>query len=182
MARWRLTGKHYLPVPGTEYEYKETNEDTGRQARKVFPVPLFLDPESPKDWNYREDKEIIVAHADGAHRPRDIIFTGPPTVEMEPLDEEAEAITEQMRLGWSKQFQEESSESASDRIVRELADALTQSYAPAKPSSPVAEQSADFLALQAQVAELTALLKGGSDGEASGVQSGPVENRVTRRR
>ena len=180
MARWKLNSKHYLPVPGTEFDYKETDDDTGKQARKVFPVPLFLDPDSPSDRNY--PGEIIVAHADGAYQRKDIIFTGPPTPEMEPLDEEAEAITEAMRVGWGKQFMEESAESTSDRVVRELADTMTLAFGKTGRSSPIAEPSAELEALKAQVAELTTLLKGKPDGEASGVQSSPVEDRVQRRR
>lgn len=97
MARWRLQSAHYLNVPGTEWEHRETNRDTGRQARKVYEVPLLLDPKDPADCNY--PGEIIIAYA-GKGQGRDIIFEGPPTPEMEPLDEEAEAITEAERPRW----------------------------------------------------------------------------------
>ncbi len=61
---------------------------------------MFLEPKDPADHNY--PGEIIVAHAvDGCHNLRqDYVFTGPPTQEMEPLNEEAEAITESCRHGW----------------------------------------------------------------------------------
>lgn len=87
--RWRLQEPHYLNVPGTEYDYKEMNQTTRKQVRKVFPVPLLLDPKEPTDWNYPD--EIIVAHeVEGAHNiPRDIIFVGPPTLSMEPLNQAA---------------------------------------------------------------------------------------------
>lgn len=87
--RWRLQEPHYLNVPGTEYDYKEINQTTRKQVRKVFSVPLLLDPKEPTDWNYPD--EIIVAHAiEGAHNiPRDIIFEGPPTLSMEPLNQAA---------------------------------------------------------------------------------------------
>ena len=100
MARWRLTNPHYLNVPGTEWEYKETNRDTGRQARKVFPVPLYLNPSDPADHNYREDGEIIVAHEGPGVQRKDLIFIGPPTPDMEPLDEEAKAISEAESVKW----------------------------------------------------------------------------------
>lgn len=99
MARWRLTAKHYLPVAGTEYEYKETNRDTGRQVRKVFEVPLYLDPDQPSDWTDRVNGEIIVSNGEGAERS-DIIFQGNPTPDMEPLDDEAEAISAALRQKW----------------------------------------------------------------------------------
>jgi hypothetical protein len=96
MARWLLKTAHYLPVPGTEIEFKETNRDTGRQAKKTFAVPLYLNPEDPNDWNTPEG--IIVAQ--GRITGRDIEFTGPPTPDMEPLDDEAAAITEKHRHLW----------------------------------------------------------------------------------
>src|SRR5262245_6578320 len=94
MARWRLTQPHYLQVPGTEWEYKETDRETNRQARKVFEVPLYLDPRDAADWNYRSEEAIIVSNKfDPAFR-RDFVFTGPPTPDMEPLDDEAKKITQ----------------------------------------------------------------------------------------
>lgn len=90
MARWRLKDKHYLSCPGTEWEQKEVDLNTGKQARKVYTVPRHLDPDSPDDQNYRG--EIIVCH-DGKGQDRDIVFIGDPTADMEPLDEEAEKIS-----------------------------------------------------------------------------------------
>jgi hypothetical protein len=102
MARYRLRSPHYInvgPIDGQaiEYEYKETNRDTGRQARKVFPVPMHLDPKEPSDCNY--PGEIIVA-TEAAAQGRDYIFFGDPTPEMEPLDAEAEAVVERLRPRW----------------------------------------------------------------------------------
>jgi hypothetical protein len=89
MARYRLTTPHYLRVPGTVWEQRETDSVTGRQGRKIYEVPLHLDPGQPGDYNY--PGEIIVASAKSAQYPKDIIFEGPPTLDMEPLDPEAEA-------------------------------------------------------------------------------------------
>ena len=104
--RWRLVNAHYLNIEtlpdGTkvEWEHKETSRESGRAVRKLFSVPMFLEPKDAADHNY--PGEIIVAHAvDGCHNLRqDYIFTGPPTQEMEPLNEEAEAITDSCRHGW----------------------------------------------------------------------------------
>lgn len=98
MARWRLINAHYLNVPGTEWEYKEIDQTTGRQGRKVFTVPLYMDPRDPADHNY--PGQIIVTNAASKEWPRDIIFLGDPTPDMEPLDEEAEAITAKLREVW----------------------------------------------------------------------------------
>lgn len=97
MARWRLTQPHYLAVPGTEWEYKETDRETGRQARKVFEVPLHLDPGNAADWNYRDQEAIIVTNKfDPAFR-KDLLFVGDPTPDMDPLDDEAQEITDTLR-------------------------------------------------------------------------------------
>lgn len=95
--RWRLTSGHYLNVPGTEWEQKETARETGRQVRKLYPVPLLLDPKDKADHNYPD--EIIVAW-EGSKYPRDIIFVGQPTPDMEPLNDEAQAITDKERPRW----------------------------------------------------------------------------------
>lgn len=91
MARWKLNGKHYLSVPGTEWEHKEVDLQSGKQVRKIYTVPAFLDPENPGDCNY--PGEIIVCH-DGKGQGRDIVFLGDPTTEMLPLDEEAQEISD----------------------------------------------------------------------------------------
>lgn len=105
--RWRLTQPHYLNVlalgDGTkvEWEHKETSRETGRAIRKLYAVPALLNPDDPSDRNYPGD--IIVAHeVEGARNmyPHDIIFFGEPTQEMEPLNDEAAAITESLRSKW----------------------------------------------------------------------------------
>lgn len=97
MARWRLTQPHYLLVPGTEWEYRETDQNTGRQARKVFEVPLFLDPNNPTDCN--RAGEVIVVHGE-AHGRGEYAFLGDPTPDMEPLDDEAEEISTRLAPTW----------------------------------------------------------------------------------
>jgi hypothetical protein len=97
---------HYLNVPvlpdGTrvEWEHKETAQHTGRSVRKLYQVPILLNPNDPADCNY--PGELVVTHeVEGARIPRqDYIFTGDPTPEMEPLNEEAEAITARLRQKW----------------------------------------------------------------------------------
>jgi hypothetical protein len=97
---------HYINVPtlpdGTrvEWEHKETNRESGRAVRKLYQVPMFLNPEDPGDCNY--PGELIVSQqAEGAHFFRqDYLFVGPPTRDMEPLNEAAEAISDQHRARW----------------------------------------------------------------------------------
>lgn len=108
MARWRLKSAHYLNVPGTEYELNETSRETGKAVRKRFAVHAYLDPADPSDHNYPaqpsrgEEGSIIVTDKANKQYPRDIVFVGPPTMEMEPLDDEATAISAEWEKKWSQ--------------------------------------------------------------------------------
>lgn len=112
MARWKLTEKHYLNVPGTKWEYTSTDRNTGRPVKKSYPVPLYLDPEDKDAWNYRgegmfEDGYIIVCH-EGKGEVRDIVFVGPPTPGMLPLDAEAKEISSKFTWTPTQGLDEES--------------------------------------------------------------------------
>lgn len=96
MARWKLTEPHYLAVDGIKWEYSEVDRVTGRPKRTQFPVPLHLDPNIEGDWTHRYDAwsgDIIVSNGTNAD-PKDLIYTGPVTPGMLPMDDEARAITE----------------------------------------------------------------------------------------
>ncbi len=99
MARWQLTEPHYLNTLGSKWEFETKDRATGRSIRKQFPVPTLLDPNIEGDWNYRDavgnnmvDGSIIVCW-EGKGEPRDIVFEGPPTPGMLPLDDEAKEIS-----------------------------------------------------------------------------------------
>lgn len=104
MARWRLMNPHYLnildPDTGepTKWEYSETDRVSGKARRKTYHVPQLLDPKDPSLCN--SEGEIIVCH-EGKGTSRDIIFFGEPTPEMEPMDEEAEAISAKLMHKWT---------------------------------------------------------------------------------
>lgn len=150
MARWKLTEGHYLNVPGTEWEYKETDQKTGRQGRKIFPVPMHLNPEDPGDWNYKEEGVIIVCYADKG-MPGDIVFEGPPTPAMEPLDDEARAISAEYGKNWKHPIESLPngfSQSILTDLEGQIDDAVRKQV-----SSPVVTKS-EFDQLKAQLAEL----------------------------
>lgn len=105
--RWKLLSSHYLRVPGTEWEYKEVDQQTGRERRKRIEVDRYLDINDPSDFTTRGANvngmqlgEVTVCH-EGKGLPTDHIFTGNPTPEMEPLDEEAEALSNSLKDGWA---------------------------------------------------------------------------------
>jgi hypothetical protein len=109
MARWELREPHYLYTePGAKWEYIETDRMTGRQVRKQYDVPAYFHHESEADWNdyillpngQKSSGRIVVSDGHNA-QPRDIIFKGDPTPGMQPLDDEARAITAKFKDKWN---------------------------------------------------------------------------------
>lgn len=102
MARWRVTAKHYINAKqfgeDTTWVREETNRDTGRAFRRTFAVPLYIDPEDPICIN--KNIGFCVVATEGSEMPGDIIILGPPTPDMEPLDDEAKAITKAESVKW----------------------------------------------------------------------------------
>lgn len=147
MARWRLRAGHYLKVPGTEWEYKETDQATGKQGRKVFEVPLYLHPDIMSDQNY--DGNVVVCNGNKC-MPRDYVFEGPPTPDMEPMDPEAQAITDQHKAKWIHPI---------DSLDGTFGDALIRMFSQQMPQNlPVSAgpsvSASEFEELKAMVAEL----------------------------
>jgi hypothetical protein len=104
--RWRLLQSHYINIAqlpdGTkiEWEHKETNRESGRAVRKLYPVPMLLNPEDPGDQNY-PGEIVVTQEVEGATpRRQDLIMFGPPTRDMEPMNDEAEAISDSLRARW----------------------------------------------------------------------------------
>lgn len=99
MARWKLMKAHYIRVgdpSDTQWEYVETTH-TGKKGRHIFDVPRYLDPDAPGDKN---DGDDVVVCLPGKGERKDYVWPGPPTPDMEPLDEEAEKITAEMKQQW----------------------------------------------------------------------------------
>lgn len=105
MARWKLATGHYLKCVGVEWEYNETDRNTGRPIRQRMPVPRFLDPKDPADWTNKwgnkdnENGEIVVCH-EGKGQKGDIPFFGDPTPDMIPVDDEAMTISKGFEEQW----------------------------------------------------------------------------------
>lgn len=131
MARWQLTEPHYLRSPNTRWEQTVTDRNTGKPMRKVFEVPLHLDPRVESDWNRKDgfmDGTITVCHAGkGLPDGRDIEFLGDPTPGMLPLDDEAREISG--RFTWTPtQGLDEVSQANSNqqRLLNGLFDTMEQ--------------------------------------------------------
>src|SRR5690348_12650038 len=166
--RWRLTAAHYLRVPelpdGTkvEWEHKETARESGRTIRRLFSVPILLDPKDAADFNY--PGEIIVAHAvDGCHNaPQDYIFIGDPTQEMEPLNAEAQAISDSMRDKWQHPIDTLPVNGGMSTAEQAFMEKMMQSFAKeigaALPKSTIAIPDAEKEELKARLERLEALI------------------------
>lgn len=116
MARWKLVASHYLTIEGTSWESVEVDQMTGKQVRKRYPVPLQLDVADPTLWNdniVRNPRgevlggDIVVAYKDREHLANDYLFTGDPTPDMFPLDDEAKAISLSLEAEWKMAPDEE---------------------------------------------------------------------------
>src|SRR5258708_30844440 len=170
MARWRLITGHYLNVlvdgEPVEWEYKEVDRTTGKQARKIFPVPMLMDPNDPADHNY--PGEIIVCH-EGSCERRDVVFIGDPTPEMEPLDEEAEAISADLRQKWEHPIESLPStmSDGESAFMPKLMEALGQ----AKPAANTSVSIDQYNELKALLEDLKAQL-------ATSKPSSPIERRT----
>lgn len=160
--RWRLNSAHYLNVPtlpdGTriEWEHKETNTMNGRSVRKLFQVPMLLNPNDAADHNY-PGEIIVTLFAEGVRIPsQDYIFTGNPTPEMEPLNEEAQALTDQFRVKWDNPMSADGLARAGQLDAREQSflDAMTKAFANAVPQPNQSVPKEQYDALLARVAAL----------------------------
>lgn len=155
MARWSLRNPHYLNVPGNEWMHEETDRETGRRNRKIYTVPQMLDPNNPQDQNYRELGRVIVCY-EGKGEPRDITFVGEPTPDMEPMDEEAETISESLQHKWEHPIDTlPTNGGMSDQesaFMQGLMKQFAQNAAPQNASVPLDQ----FEALKKQVEELIA--------------------------
>lgn len=62
--------------------------DTQEEVRHRMPVPRFLHLDDPKTRR-NSSGHVIVCYEGSKEAPTDYIFVGPPTPDMEPLDDEA---------------------------------------------------------------------------------------------
>lgn len=163
MARWKLNSSHYLNIVGEqagEWEYEEQSRTNGRKVRRRFPVPLLLDVTDPACINDRENGYIIVANAPSAAHPRDYVFIGPPTPEMEAIDDEAAAISEKEAQNWVHPIEALPGQGFNQSLLTGLEKQLSDLVAVASTgrAAPVSNGPTreEFEAMQKQLAELMA--------------------------
>lgn len=169
MARWRLQVAHYIFTdPPTEWEYKETDRSTGKQNRAVSKVPRFLDPKDPSDCN--RDGDVVVTDGNNAQRG-DIRFVGSPTPDMEPLDKEAEEISQKFidSGAWTKPAEGE--EYGEGLIKRFMAQIAALETIPRQALSAGQVDAASFKNLQEQV---KALMESNAQLQAKLAEKAPV--------
>lgn len=161
MARWRLTASHYIHVPGCTYTREETDRETGEVAKFTYDVPMLLDIRSPPR-RYNQDGYIFVTDKPNGN-PRDVVFLGPPTPDMEPQDDEAKEIS--AKQTWQNPMGEgafpsngganygEALTQKFENMMTELTNALASGKGPKAMSGKGVDPDA-FAELQKQVAEL----------------------------
>lgn len=178
--RWRLTNPHYLKVfelpDGTrcEWEHKETARETGRTVRKLFAVPILLNPADQADCNYPGECIVTVALDGATVLQRDILFEGSPTPEMEPLNAAAQAMSDSMRHKWDHPIDtlpvNGGMNAAESAFMTQMMEAFARMAPP--PVATTAITQAQYDELKEQVATLAAALA------AKSGPTSPVERRV----
>lgn len=105
---WRLRADHYLNTdPQAFFVQRVADEQTGEQVEHRYPVPRLLQLADPKAAN--DGAGGILVSTDKAAKlinARMWIFLGPPTADMEPQNEAAQAITDVHSAKWLKPFEE----------------------------------------------------------------------------
>lgn len=110
--RWELMDNHYLQVLNCEWEYQETDQETGRTFRKRYKVPEYI------------PKGTIVCR-EGLGERRDIVFFGDPTPDMMPLDDEARDLSASFEQRWA--YKPDTTEvPASQAIMANMAEVMTR--------------------------------------------------------
>lgn len=160
--RWRLNSPHYLNVlelpDGTrpEWEHKETARETGRMVRKLFTVPILLDPKDPTMCN--RDGEIVVAHQAEFNDRFDIIFLGNPTPEMEPLNEPAQTLTDTLRAKWDHPIESLPANGGMNAEESSFMAKMMEAFARGVPTQPTVVPDAALEEMKARIALLEAAL------------------------
>lgn len=163
MARWKLMTAHYLNVEDidgekVEFEYSEIDMQTQRRRKRVFPVPFLLDPQDPTVCN--DNGIIVVSDGKGSRGPRDYIFFGEPTPDMQPLDEEAQAISTKLQPKWihaidSLPSNGDFSQSLISAFTKQM-EGLAEKLKPVENTSFKGVDPVEFAKMQEQLAALVA--------------------------
>lgn len=175
MARWKLTAKHYLNVPGTFWRHEETSRDTGERVEQMYPVPKHLDPDDPRQQN--RQGEVIVCY-EGKGERGDIIFIGKPTPDMEPLDDEAEAISAVERPKWQHPIETLPMNGDFSQSLFTMLQQKLDAAATAQPVLPNVSQGVDPAAFALMQEQLAALMARNAELEEAAKPTPKVERRA----
>lgn len=163
MARWKMTEAHYLKVPGTKWEYTETNRTTGRPMRTQFDVPFYISPHDDsdlKEFGQPPNGDIIVTNKPDSAFPKDVVFEGTPTLGMVPLDDEARkqtAVLEKRGLSVTQGLEfEDQNNSYVNKMLSGLIDKMTDMKVEgAAPTTPgMADMMQTMAAMMAKQTEI----------------------------
>lgn len=166
MARWKLMASHYLYIldPDTgesiKWEYSESDRTTGKARRKTYEVPHLLDIKDTSSYNYPDG---FIVCMEGKGEPRDIVFFGPPTPDMEPIDEEAEAISDSLKSKWAHPIETLPANGGMNAAEQTFMENMMKSFAAQigatlQPQAVSSTDEARFAAMEKTIAELQAQL------------------------
>lgn len=153
--QWRLRCQHYLNVPNTVWEHNETNRETGKAARKQFPVPALLETDT-----------IVYRLDEGATAPRNaereglVEFLGEPTPDMEPWNEEAEVISESFAKKWEHPIDTLPANGGMSGDEKVFMEKMMMAFAGAAQAPNQSVSRADYDALKADLDALRAAIAG----------------------
>lgn len=156
MARWRLTESHYLNCPNTNWRRTEISND-GEAVEHNYNVPRLLDINDPRCHTDKANQLVIVCY-EGKGQPGDRVFVGDPTPGMQPLDEEARAISAEFEGRWQHPI-ESLPNGLGPELIRDLERQIQAIGATQKPSGMIPNQAVskdEFETLKNQMAELMA--------------------------
>jgi len=160
MARWKLNEAHYIHAKAfdeaTEWEYRETDRITGRERRKRFVVPLYCDAGLIVSRPGSETTNDNVGPDGKGIGP--IIFEGPPTPAMTPLDDEAKKISTELAASWEHPIESLPGTFSADALLTSLQKqfAAAAAQTPAQPIIAEGVSKAEFEELKLQMAALMA--------------------------
>ncbi len=164
MARWKLTEPHYLAVEGIKWEYSEVDRVSGRPKRTQFPVPLHLDPNIESDWTHKLDAwsgDIIISDGNDPD-PKCLVYKGPVTPGMLPMDDEAKAITAKAAKDkWAPTEgldPEAQNNSYTNKLLSGFIDQMTQMQSSAVAAPPAAGMAEFMTAMTQMMAQQTEIL------------------------
>lgn len=101
MARWRLRQPHYLnTVKPAIWRHEEQSQASGEKHEQDYIVPRYLDPGDPKQMS-RDGEVVVCLKGKGEKGDWEVADETSVTPDMDPIDEEAQEISDRLAPNWA---------------------------------------------------------------------------------